>query len=216
MYRGTRVIILAACFLAFAASVQAQYGYGYGQYSTGGGPSIIIDKAVAMPTSTKGADSHFVDNLSPSDPRFAPASKVFFRLRVKNTSDVKLTNVIVKDEFPQYVTPDATAGAFDEASRTLTLNAGDFAPQEEKEYFISATIASTSKLPQDKNLICLINKARVNTHELVDEDTSQFCVEQHFVQGVSEIPATGPHDAIPLLTLFSLVAALGIYIRKQA
>ncbi len=190
----------------------------YGQYG-GPGPSktILIEKMVSTPNQTKGGVDQFnyVDNLSPSDPRFAPDQQIIFRLKVKNTSDVVLTSVEVKDFVPDFLTPVSYPGNFDSASRTITFNAGDFAVGEEKTYFLTMKVSSQNQMPADKGIICEINKSQAYNSEVFDEDTAQFCIEKQVV-GVSNVPSAGPGMGLILIGLELGALGTGIYLKKRS
>lgn len=212
--RTSRLLFLSILFLIFSVPVSAQYG----QYG-GSLPSktILIEKMVGKPTQTKGQTDQwdYVDNLSPSDPHFAPEQQIVFRLKVKNTSDVTLTSVEVKDFVPDFLTPVSVPGSFDAASRTITFNAGDFAVGEEKIYFLTMKIFSQNQMPADKGMICKINKAQASTNEVFDEDSSQFCIEKQ-VLGVQNVPSSGPEFGLALMGLELGLLGVGITLKKRA
>ncbi len=218
MSRGRRVVVplFAFFFLLFALPANAQYGQ-YGQY---GAPSpsksILINKLVGTPTTTKGGstDATFVDNLSVSDTRFRSQQEVLFKLVVKNTSEVTLTNVEVKDFVPDFLEPVEGPGTFDSSTRTITFNAGDFAVNEEKTYILRMKFVSQDKLPGDKGIICLVNKAEAKTSEVFDEDVAQLCVEKEVLGAVS-VPSAGPEAGLVLLAFNALAFSTGLYLRKR-
>lgn len=147
--RTSSLLIFSILFLLFSLPVSAQYG----QYG-GAIPSktILIEKMVGKPAQTKGSTEQldYVDNLSPSDPRFSPDGQIVFRLKVKNTSDVTLYDVQVKDFVPAYLTPVSGPGSFDSSSRTVSFNAGDFTAGEEKVYFLTMKISPQNQILQTK------------------------------------------------------------------
>lgn len=219
MLRGRRVVTifyLSLLFSLFSFPVLAQYGQ-YGQY---GQPkpskSILIDKFVGKPINTKGGAQtrDFVDNLSPSDPRFQPSQEVVFRLIVRNTSDVKLTNVEVKDTLPQYVEAVEGPGNFNKTSKTIAFNAGDFAPNEEKTYFLTVKFVSQDKLPADRSIVCVVNRAHASANGVSDEDTAQFCVEKQ-VKEAKQVPAAGPEAGIILLAFNVATLGAGLWLRRK-
>ena len=210
------LVALASIFQLLTSNVMAQYGE-YGPY---GGPepslSIMIDKMVAKPVASKGGstDQDYVDNLSPSDPRFLPDEEVFFKIKVKNTSDIKLKDVTVKDFLPDFVEPVEGPGTFDDESREITIPAGDIEIDEEKVFFIKVKVLSQEELPVDQGLICLVNKAQAYDGGVSDEDTAQFCVEKE-VLGVTEVPSAGPELGLALLIgQFSALSA-GLILKKR-
>lgn len=212
--RTSSLLILSILFLLFSLPVSAQYG----QYG-GAIPSktILIEKMVGKPAQTKGrADQlDYVDNLSPSDPRFSPDNQIVFRLKVKNTSDITLYDVQVRDFVPEFLTPVSVPGSFDSASRTISFNAGDFAAGEEKVYFLTMKISSQDKMPTDQGMICEINKAEASTSEVFDEDSAQFCIEKQVI-GVKDVPSAGPEMGLVLMGLELGLLGIGITLKKRA
>ena len=206
------VLVLSSTF--FVPQALADYGQ-YGEPSPS--EDILVDKYVGKVVSTtKGgvANLEYVDNLSASDPRFAPNQEVSFKIKVKNISNVKLYNVEVKDFVPSYVEPLEGPGTYDVATRTVTFNAGDFNVDETKEYFIKMKILTIGQLPSDKGLFCLNNKVRATGGKSADEDTSQFCVEKT-VTGVTNVPTAGPEFGLLLISGEILALGAGIYLRKR-
>lgn len=214
------LLIAVSCFMFIASSVNAQYGQ-YGQYGgTTPNFAIIIDKMVGKPGQTKGGDSFvYVDNLSASDARYAAGQDVWFKLKIKNTSNELLQNVTVKDFLPSYVDPVEGPGTYDAGSKTITIAAGDLNPDQEKEYFIKTRIVSQDQLPADKGIFCIVNKSQAYNDKISDEDSAQLCIEkqvQNFVQGVSKAPAAGPEMGTLLLSgqLFALGA--GLFLKRKS
>ena len=210
MKRFAANLMLAISFLVLVSTVSAQYGEPQPSFS------IMIDKMVGKPVNDKGgsADGNYVDNLSPSDPRYQPGNEVFFKLKVKNTSDEKLKDVTIKDFLPEFVS--AIESKFYKISnlREITIDAGDLEIDEEKEYIVKARLLEQDKLPSDKGLICLVNKAQASNDKSSDEDTAQFCVEKE-VLGVVSVPSAGPEMGILLITGQITMLGLGIALKKK-
>lgn len=210
-------IVFSVLYFLLATSVAAQYGQ-YGQYGgTSPSQTVLIEKMVSTAaTANKDVFSAtYVNNLSPADPRYAPGAQVQFKLRVKNTSSIVVANVTVKDYLPADVEPFMGPGAYDGNTRTITFNAGDFKPGEEKVYYLTMKVVAQDKLPADQGLVCLLNKATAYNGSVSDESSSQFCVEKQ-VMGVTSAPAAGPEAGLLLLTLQTLGVATGIYLKKKA
>jgi uncharacterized repeat protein (TIGR01451 family) len=202
----------------------AQYGQ-YGQY---GQPSpvesILIDKQVGKPqlkstTTTKGGVViapviEYVDNLTPSDVRFQPGMEINYRIKVKNTSSVTLSNVMVTDKVPSYIEPIEGPGEYNENTRVISFNAGTFKPDEEKMYYFKMQWFAQDKLPADKGLMCVSNYARAYTNNASDDDTAQACVEKQ-VLGVKQAPKAGPEMNIVLLLGEVSMLGLGFKLRKK-
>jgi uncharacterized repeat protein (TIGR01451 family) len=181
-------------------STMAQYKQPYGQYGVPApAEALIIDKTVGKPSQTKGGVTslEFVDNLSPADPRFHPGEQVVFRLRVKNISSSQINNVGIIDFLPSFIEPVEIPGSFNSNNRTINFSAGNFAPNEEKLFFLTTKVVAVESLPADKDLICLINRARVFTAGDPDEDTARFCIEKQPGAVVpSAMPAAGVESGL--------------------
>lgn len=212
------LVLALVIFAAVAVSpVKADSGQ-YGQYGPGQpGQNILIDKMVGRPSTTKGGvdNTTYVDNFSASDTRFKPGEMVFFKLKVKNTSNTKLTNVQVKDFVPSYVEPVEGPGNYDSTARTITFGAGDFNANEEKTYVLKMKVVDQSKLPSDKGVMCVVNKAQAYTNETSDDDSSQFCVEKQ-VTGTTKVPQAGPEMGIALFAGQLGALATGFFIKKRS
>lgn len=211
-------VVALAIFVSPVSAETGQYGQ-YGQYGSGS-PSeqILIDKLVTYTTETKGAtaEAEYVDNLSASDYRFKPGQQVYFKIKIKNTADTKLTNVTVTDILPMYVQNAKGDGAYDKNNNTITIKTGTLNAGQEKEYRVTAQIKPQDQLPADKGILCMVNRSDVSTDQNAsDTDTAQFCVERQ-VEGVKNVPATGP-EAWALLGLVQMGAlAAGLKLRKTS
>lgn len=186
----------------------------YGQY--GGNPpsqSILIEKMVGIAKLTKGGTVEYVNNLSPSDPRFSPGQQVAFKLKIKNTSTVKLTNVVVKDFVPNNIEPMTGPGTYDTNTRTITFNAGDLDPDQEKIFYLTMQVNAQNKLPANLGLFCVVNKAQVTgDNNIFDDSSSQLCIEKQ-VNNVTTTPKAGPTSII-LFGQFAILG-LGIALKKR-
>ncbi len=211
-------VLIVLCFIFNVSTVYAQYG----QY---GGPSpslsILINKMVARTSTNKGGQTicdsslTFQNNFSPSDPRFVPSDFICFELKVLNTSNTTLTGVTVEDFVPSDVEPISGSGSFNNNSRTITINAGDFAQGQEQDYFFLMQVHNQSQLPQDKGLFCEINRGQAFNANVSDDSSSQFCIEKQ-VQGVTTTPSAGPEMGALLLSGEVFVLGLGVFLKRKA
>ena len=205
---------MAAGIFVLATPAFAQYGQ-YGQPAPQ--ESILVDKQVSKPAvKTKGGqlEYDYVDNLTPSDVRFQPGMEIMFKIRVKNTSSVTLNNVMVVDKVPWYLEPVEGPGSYDTNARTVSFNAGTFAPGAEQTYYLKMQWVTQDKLPTDRALICVSNYVRASSDNAADEDTAQACVEKQ-VPVVKEAPKSGPELGYLLVTGEVSLLGLGIYLRKK-
>lgn len=225
--KGARVVTILVSYFLFLVSAQgafAQYGqygaYGaYGPYGQGESNSILVDKMVGMNTVTsKGGQTTitYVDNLSSSDKRFKADQIVTFKVKVKNTSDHKLTGIVVRDILPSTLTPIDTFKGYNASNQIITLaddlqlNAG-----EEVVMIVKTRVVSQDKLPTDQGVICNANKASASNDKVADEDISQFCIEKDVI-GVKTQPTAGPELGLGLLALQMLGLGSGIYLKKKS
>lgn len=201
---GIFATIFSLVILMSKPALAQQYGQ-YGQYGQPA-PSqqILVEKLVSAPGSTKGGQVNFVDNLSPSDARFVPGDTILFKLKVKNTSDTKLTNVVVEDFLPSSI--DLTEGS-------ASIKVGDLAAGEEKEFTLKARAKDQAKLPADRGLICEVNRVRATSNGVSDEDTAQFCIEKQ-VTPVKQVPQAGPEAGVILLGFNLLSLGTGLALSK--
>ncbi len=189
----------------------------YGQYGAPGPSlSILIEKMVSTPGTSGGqaTNATFVDNLSPSDPRFAPGQTLFFKLVVQNTSNVTITNVTVTDNVPTDIQPISGPGSFDSNSRVLTFGAGDFNPGDQKTYYLQMQVLPQNQLPADQGLFCQTNTATASNGTVSDNSSSQFCIEKQ-VLGVATTPSAGPEFGAVLLSLDLIGVGAGWLLKKK-
>lgn len=178
-------------------SVLAQYGVPYGEAV----PSIkiFIDKKIKNP-----AIGEFVDNLGVNDYRFSPGEEVRFKVRVKNSGEKTFGKVKVKDYLPGYV--ELVSGPTEVEYKDLKVN-------ESKEFEILVKVVSAEKLPADKGIFCVINKAEVKANDESDEDTAQLCIEKKVLGA-----AIQPEAGVNLLLLGSSllgISTLGFFLKRK-
>ena len=218
------ILAVITVFLLCVASVSTD---AYGSYE-GEQPSldILIDKEVGVPQTTKGGKLEYiyVDNLTTRDHRFSPFDTVFFRIKVKNTSDQNLQDVVITDFPPEFVELFENPGTKDGSN--LVIKVGDLKADEEKEYIVKARIFEQAKLPADKGLFCVVNRVRVEAKNNVsDEDTAQLCVEKEVGAGTptspgvkggapKKVPAAGAEHGVLLMGLSGLLSYVGLKLRK--
>lgn len=204
------------CFIFFTSFVSAQQ-YGCAQYG-GCAPSftILVHKMVGMPnnSNTDPTSANFVDNLSPSDPRFHAGQFIFFKVIVKNTSNSTLTNVVVKDFVPSFIDPVVGPGTFDSGSRTITFTVGSLSPGQEQDFFFKMQVEGTNQLPSDKGLFCETNQVQATSDQASGSSTSQFCIEKQ-VSGVTGVPSAGPEFGLILLGLNLAGVGAGLALKRK-
>lgn len=210
-------LVLVFSFLVVASSVSADCVGQYGQY---GSPcnsySIVVDKMVGFPGSSNDAASYsYVDNLSVNDAKFTPNQYVFFKVNVKNTSNVNLDSTSSRDYVPTYLNPIEYPGTYDSNNRTITWDSGSFGINEIKTYYIKMQVVGQNSLPTDQSITCITNRAQAWANGVTDDDSSQFCVQKQVVT-TPTVPSTGPEFGYILVAGEMALAAAGIYLRKKS
>lgn len=210
------ILAIVALFVSASPAVADSYG----------GPSetkdILIDKRVGVPYNSQGETRvEYIDNVSTDRHTYRPHDVVFFELRVKNTSTVRLHDVKITDFGPEYFTMFENPG--DVLNNILNLDAGDFGPGEEKAFVIRGRIFHNDSVPTGTT--CIVNRVRAESEGVADEDTAQFC----FHKGTSPvtkggvpapvpetIPSTGATDSLAILSLASMLGYAGLRLRKNS
>ena len=178
--------------------------------------NLMVDKMVGKPYATKGGatDVEYVDNLSASDTRFKPGDEVWFKIKVKNTSNTDISTVVLYDYLPEYLEPIEGPGVYDKATKTITYQAGDFSTDEEKIFYLKMKIKSQDYLPSDKGLFCFSNTAKaIKGTSAADEDSAQLCVEKTVTPG-KITPSAGPEYGLALLAGESALLLVGLQLKK--
>lgn len=202
-----------------ATSCQPIYGGGETCIQTG---NVLLDKTVQNPV-----NGLYVDNLNINDVKFTPGQTVNFNITIRNTEDTVLSNVVIKDVLPQYVSYVSGPGTYDANTNTLTFEIKDFPKNEARTYEVKGKIADSDKFPFSEGVTCVVNQAIMNaSNNQSAQDNAQFCIETK-VKGIEtkaglpvypapEIkvtPSTGP-AALPLLALIPSAIA-GFFLRKS-
>ncbi|PIZ65515.1 hypothetical protein COY14_02125 [Candidatus Roizmanbacteria bacterium CG_4_10_14_0_2_um_filter_36_9] len=215
------LIIAISLFLgvSIASGVSADTSQ-YGQYGAGTPSySIAIDKMVMTKNQTKGGQEIYVDNLTPSDPRYSPDERIYFLIKVKNTSNITLQNVEVEDRMPEWLAAIEGPGEYIANERVVKWKYNELAAGEEKTEKIIAQVLPQAQLPADKGLFCLNNKAWSRSGTAYDEDTAQFCIEKQVITNGGQPVTTTPQAGAPLLAfgaLNLLGLGVGVWMRGKS
>jgi len=197
------VSVFSIQYLVFSNVARASWYcepvYGGGERCWGTG-EILIDKTVKNPET-----GNFVDNLGVNDPKFAPGQEVLYRLEVKNTGQGTFSRVTVKDIFPSYLDFSWGPLGWNSDTRTLQFDIYDLKAGESRQYEVMAKVFDKERLPDDRNLICVVNTGSVEADGKTDSDQAQICFEKK-VLGVEVLPPTGVN--LWVLTLGLLVTTL--------
>ena len=199
-------------------SCQPIYGGGQTCITTN---NIVLDKKVQNPKT-----SEMVDNLSINDPKYQPESIVTFQISVTNSSNKTITNIDVKDIFPQYVDFSSGTGNFDTNNKTLSFRIDDLKSNETKVFAIKGKVVNTDQISINQGaVVCVVNQANATSdNNNFSQDNSQFCIEKEpVVKGgfpvlsavsVTETPSTGP-GSFQLLG-FAVAGVVGYLLRKKS
>ena len=204
------------------AAVSCQPIYGGGQTCVQIG-EVKIDKKIENPK-TKVLE----DKLDQVKATFAPDQTVTFKIIIKNTGSSNVPKVTVQDIFPQFVQFAAGVGNYDENSKVLTFDILNLAANESRDFVLSAKVGSSSQLPIDQGVVCVVNQANaLIDNQTVSSDNTEFCIEKKATPSVTKgglqvfpsqkvvtTPATGP-EALALIALIPTGLA-GFFLRKRS
>ncbi len=201
---------------------------GYGGYGKDcPNPGVIsINKLVLDPDSddmpSKGGSKSaelFVENLGPTNNKYTAGEAAAFKLIVTNTGTKTLTDVLVRDLFPQYVTFVSGQGTFDQDTFSVVIDRLE--PGQSKEIVIRAKIVDANQLPN--NISCVINQAQAIAENKTAQDNAQFCIQNPTKAtkgGQTVYPApnakTTPPTGAEATLLLIPGAAAGFFLRKRA
>jgi len=149
--------------------------------------------------------SSFVDNLGLTTYKFTSEEEVIFKLKIKNVGDKKIDTVYVKDTLPNYL--EHTSGDLEFEIKDLEVN-------QTKEHEIKAKVVKKDKLPDNQNIICVINSAEAWSGDEKDSDTAQICIEKK-VLGITTTPPTGPNHWQIILSIALISSIIGLYLLKS-
>lgn len=171
--------ILSALFAGISyADTNCQSVYGGGQ-SCGPG-NITVQKQVLKP----GTSNDYVDSLGFNDAKYQPASPIFFKITITNTTKNTLNNIIVTDkmdtthEFLNFV---SGAGTYNTGAQTLTYKIPTLTPGQQNVLTLSGRILQTQQLPFNQAVICAGNTVQVT----VDKSAPTLAVSSYCIQNTS-------------------------------
>lgn len=128
-----------------------------------------INKTVLNPQTNK-----FVENLSITDPKYAPGYNISFTIVVTNKTNGELKDVTVTDTMPQYVTYVTSDGSYDSSKKTVTFTLGTLAKGATKTYDIQGKIQDAGQLPS--SIVCVANQVLAAKGNKQASDHTQFCI----------------------------------------
>lgn len=188
------VIVAGLAFIA--APVRADYcTTPYGGTEVCRPSDLTINKQVQNPV-----NGNFVENLTASDPTFAPGNEILFKLTIKNVSGETFNPVVIKDMFPSYLTFVAGPGTYNDSNKTLTFSLENLIAGETRVVEIL-----TKVLPTSTSFMCVNNYAEAHADNVkrFDSDTAQICIQTN-VLGATTLPVAGFNDMFVLLPFAGL------------
>ena len=185
--------------------------------------SAFIDKKI-----NKSGTSDYYDNLTGSD-AFKPGEVITYKIFVRNTGDVDIVNIRVKDIFSKYVNYHSAPSGGDYKDGVWEINIGTLRPSDTKTLLIRGQVVGDKDLPSDKSLICdLKNRAEMHgdvSGGLLVADEAEFCIEHGVITttAVTTYDKGGPvADYLPeagagsVILISSLLSGAGLAFRKFA
>lgn len=172
----------------------------------------------------------YVENLTATNPTYAPNQQVMYKLSLKNDTKEALSKGTLTLIFPQDVTYVSGGGTFDQKNRKLTFPLDKLNGEEAKVFYITGQVVAK---PQ-KNSLCTFTQALGTFANKTSQDNTQFCIGTPIAKQIApripqatkggltvyppaqtkHTPETGP-EALALFGLFP-AGALGMWLRRKA
>lgn len=221
LFFATTAFFAGAASLVSADGSKCEVIYGGGYY---GGEicderiSFNLDKQVQKPS--KGGE--FINNLGVNDEKYTPGSNIVFRIIIKNTGDKAIENINVVDTLPDHLTW-VSGGRNNGKQVTYTLQKLD--PGKSHTGTITVKVADSNGLPNDKQVICVVNNVKATQNGHSATDSSQVCIDKGQPQkdGGPVVQQTPPLKQTPqtgagLLSLAALIpaGAIGVFLNRKA
>jgi uncharacterized repeat protein (TIGR01451 family) len=143
---------LAGVLLFVTLLVSSQSAYA--AFSLGSSASsIALSKTVLDPQKNT-----YTHSLGLSDNMYHPGDIVTFHITVSNTGNNAISEVLVKDTLPSFLTLTSGPGDFDKASNSLSYVVKDLAAHTTQTIAVSAKIGDAASLPTNQGIVCTANK----------------------------------------------------------
>jgi len=198
--------VLLTAFSAKKVSARCVDLYGGGQTCYEG--ELQVNKMVKNPS-----NGDYTDNLYSDNAKYSPDQEIWFQVTVRNTGNDNLTNIDVKDKFPDYVLFDSANGSWNNTDKTLTWKIDNLSPNDSKDYEIKGRIVGSGSLPNDAGTYCVNNYAEAKKDNKSASDTAYFCISKK-VLGMTTMPKTGANLLLTISLLFSTFIIFFISFRK--
>jgi len=191
--------------ILFPSSTLAQY---VGAAQVQPGRQILIEKKILNPENNK-----FVDNLNLEQHIFLHEQDITFRVTVTNVVQQDLNNLQITDKLPDVLNFISTSfGDFDKNNKVINIKLDKLKIGESKTFEVKTKVRPEGDLPNTTT--CQDNLARVTMGNMVEEDTSRFCVARQVMPATKVMPQTGPSQTLPLLILSALFLAIGLLTKR--
>ena len=179
---------------------------------------LQVNKTIWNPKSEKWEDH--ISSSSGSYPyTFSAEQTVTFRIEVKNTGDVKLKDIKVKDTLPAYIIYNNGDGNGTDNNKKVEFDSFDLDPGQSKTFVFEAKVADDGVLPKD-DVLCLTNVAEAkgkrddNDNEEKNVDYANFCLNLPQVKSkevIKELPVTGINPTQEMARNIAIIStALGL------
>jgi len=214
--RSTLLVTFLTLFLSLPSEAKAKtchtvYGGTYNGDEVCESGVVDVDKSIWKPEVKKDNQvifGKFVPTLDSSEYTFKPGEEVLFELVVKNSSDIKLDKIILRDILPLYVEFVSAEGG-KVHDRTVEF--------EEAGLESGKTFTKTIKTKVVDNpptgITCVTNKAEVYAPEddSSKTDTTSFCIS-HGEGDKRVLGATSPEmgTGIPFTAALQVLTLLGL------
>lgn len=189
-------------------------GQAFAQYVPTPSTKVVINKTVLSPNSTKGGTGgNFVDNMSVTDQNFLSGQEVVFRIQVSNPSQVDANNLLVTDMLPKELS-FVSGGNFNSTNNSVNFNIGTLKAGDTNTFEVHTKVNPSDQLASA--ISCPTNLAQVKTDNMLEQDTSTFCISKTVMAPVQELPKTGNATNLVLGgSIFALLISTLLYRKSK-
>lgn len=171
-------------------------------------PQFEINKFVNNPQTQV-----YVEELTEKDPMYRIGEVVSFKLTMKNNASTPLSNITIKDTFPETVEFNGGAGIYDNKKKVLSLSLDKLGSGESRDFYVQATIVRNVTFSDGKNVACSTNSVTMTAESKTVSDKVQFCIAN--TGGTASVSSTSPTPtqvvAVPTVAPATTKGGLPVY-----
>lgn len=176
--------------------------------------NLIVDKEIWNPTKNE-----YWDNIDSSYYTFKAGEEIKFKIMIKNTSDIKVNNVEIKEYLPSYldyvsasIAEDGHSYEWRSNERYVLYFMGSLDPDQTKTAYVTVRVKGENDIPV--GISTLTNKAYgYSSNECSDTNYANFAIKREgkgTVLGTTS-PETGNNNLILMIEGMGFILMAGAY-----